>query len=275
MIRDSNLKIKPFLKWAGGKFRLLERILPLLPPGKCLIEPYVGSGAVFLNSHYNRYILNDVNPDLINLYTIVQSRPAHYIAQAKSFFHSKYNTEKQYYALRERFNQSQDPEERSALFLYLNRHGYNGLCRYNKKGLFNVPFGRYQKPYFPAEEIMAFAEKAKRVRFVCQDFQEVMKKATVGSVIYCDPPYVPLSHTAYFTQYCQTDFGTREQTRLADLAKHLRTRGITTIISNHDTQFTRELYREASISHFEHSRVISCNANKRQKARELIARFAG
>jgi len=261
------------LKWAGGKFRLLDRILPWLPEGNCLIEPYAGSGAVFLNTNYDRYILNDINPDLIHTYQYVKKKPAEFITQARDFFHPKYNQEKMYYALRDQFNQTTDLTERAILFLYLNRHGYNGLCRYNQKGGFNVPFGRYKNPYFPEKEIYAFAQKAKKARFVCQDFKNVMQKAKTGNIIYCDPPYVPLSDTASFTQYAQTGFTETEQTTLAALAEDLQKRNIITVISNHDTQFTRKLYRKANIKAFQQKRYISCKTNERNHAKELVACF--
>ena len=269
-----NTFTKPFLKWAGGKFALLNRILPKLPPANCLIEPCVGSGAVFLNTDYKRYILNDANPDLINLYKQLKKAPQHFIEQARPFFTARYNQETVYYKLRERFNNSDDPVERALLFFYLNRHGYNGLCRYNQQGQFNVPFGRYKRPYFPEEEMLFFAKKAKKARFLCQDFQKVMQKAEPDQVIYCDPPYVPLSQTARFTQYCQAGFNHADQTTLAELARDLKHRGISTIISNHDTPITRKLYRGAKISKFQQRRYISCKTD-RTLANELVACFIG
>lgn len=266
-------KIRPFLKWAGGKFRLIDRILPCLPSGPCLIEPYVGAGSVFLNSQYKRYILGDTNVDLINLYNFVKQQPDAFIEEARPFFQKKYNRETQYYKLRDAFNQSNDQDERAILFLYLNRHGYNGLCRYNKKGLFNVPFGRYKQPYFPELEILAFAKKAQRARFICGDFRQVMRLARRGHVIYCDPPYVPLSQTAHFTQYHHCPFSLTDQETLAELANTLCQRGITTVISNHDTRFTRKLYRNAKISSFIQRRHISCHSQQRRHVKELIAQF--
>src|SRR5699024_1738481 len=115
---------------------------------------------------------------------------------AKSFFTPVTNSKETFYQLRLQFNQTQDSYTRSLLFLYLNRHGYNGLCRYNRKGEFNVPFGRYTKPYFPEAEIHYFAEKAQQAQFICSSYDNVMQQADPHSVIYCDPPYQPLSKTA-------------------------------------------------------------------------------
>ena len=140
---------KPFLKWPGGKYRLVEKICTKLGPGKRLIEPFVGSGAVFLNAPYNKYLLADNNSDLINLYIILHQEGNGFIEYARGFFQPEFNTADAYYSFRTAFNDSNDIRLKAALFIYLNRHCYNGLCRYNRSGGFNSPFGRYKKPPFP------------------------------------------------------------------------------------------------------------------------------
>ena len=153
-------KNRAFLKWAGGKYPLLDDIKRHLPKGECLVEPFVGAGSVFLNTDFSRYILADINSDLISLYNIVKMRTDEYVQAARELFVPETNCAEVYYQFREEFNKSQDPFRRAVLFLYLNRYGYNGLCRYNLRGEFNVPFGRYKKPYFPEAELYHFAEKA-------------------------------------------------------------------------------------------------------------------
>jgi DNA adenine methylase len=265
--------MKPFLKWAGGKYRLVERIRAHLPPAARLIEPFVGSAAVFLNTDYPDALLADVNPDLIHLYRTIQADGPAFIAYARSFFVPENNTAARYYAWRERFNHTDDPREKAALFLYLNRHGYNGLCRYNQAGAFNVPFGRYQRPYFPEAELLAFHERAQRATFLCANFRAVLALARPGDVVYCDPPYVPLTGTANFTDYAAGGFGPRDQEDLADWAEALAVRGIPVIISNHDTPLTTRLYRTAVVERFGVRRSISCDGNNRQMAREILAVF--
>ena len=132
-------KNRAFLKWAGGKFPLLDDIKKHLPEGECLIEPFVGAGSVFLNTDFSRYILADINSDLISLYNIVKMRTDEYVQAARELFVPETNCAEVYYQFREEFNKSQDPFRRAVLFLYLNRYGYNGLCRYNLRGEFNVP----------------------------------------------------------------------------------------------------------------------------------------
>lgn len=139
-------KNRAFLKWAGGKYPLLDDIKRHLPKGECLVEPFVGAGSVFLNTDFSRYILADINSDLISLYNIVKMRTDEYVQAARELFIPETNCAEVYYQFREEFNKSQDPFRRAVLFLYLNRYGYNGLCRYNLRGEFNVPFGRYKKP---------------------------------------------------------------------------------------------------------------------------------
>ncbi|STV11659.1 methyl-directed repair DNA adenine methylase [Klebsiella pneumoniae subsp. ozaenae] len=199
-------KNRAFLKWAGGKFPLLDDIKKHLPEGECLIEPFVGAGSVFLNTDFSRYILADINSDLIGLYNIVKLRTDEYVAAAREMFTPENNVAERYYLYRDEFNQSQDPLRRAVLFLYLNRHGYNGLCRYNLRGEFNVPFGRYKKPYFPEAELYHFAEKAQNAEFYCESYEECMQRADSRTVVYCDPPYAPLTATANFTAYHTQQF---------------------------------------------------------------------
>jgi DNA adenine methylase len=268
-------KTRAFLKWAGGKYSLVEEINSRLPEGKKLVEPFVGAGSVFLNTDYESYLLNDVNPDLISLYKIVKRRPKTYVNDARKLFVAKNNCKNRYYDLRHEFNASDDPYYRSLLFLYLNRHGFNGLCRYNSKGIFNVPFGDYNKPYFPEEEIFAFSEKAKKAKFVCEDYKKTFSRARKGAVIYCDPPYAPLTETANFTNYATGGFDPNEQAKLAFLAeKTAFKRGIPVLISNHDTELTRKLYDEAEQSFVKVGRSISQNGSGRQKVGEIFAYYA-
>ncbi len=271
---DKNTKTRPFLKWAGNKYRILDRILPRLPQGRRLIEPFVGSGAVFLNSGYDRHLLNDSNADLVHLYKTLQTHGPEFIEYAGSFFTKRNNSSTVYYRLRERFNATRDIWLKSALFIYLNRHGYNGLCRYNASGEFNVPFGRYKQPYFPGREMLAFHAKARTARFSTRPFTKIMDRAREGDVVYCDPPYVPLTPTANFTGYSAGSFGLAEQGELARQAQELAARGVTVLISNHDTGFTQRAYRRAEIICFPVQRNISCNGAKRERAAELLALFS-
>ncbi len=267
--------MKPFLKWAGNKYPLVERIKATLPKGKRLIEPFVGAGAVFLNTDYPYYLLAEANPDLINLYRCLQTEGQHFIDYCQSFFDAEYNTADAFYQCRSLFNTTDDMRLKSALFVYLNKHCFNGLCRYNAKGGFNTPFGQYSKPYFPQEEMLFFHAKLQGVELQIADFVVTMESAELGDVVYCDPPYVPLSNTANFTSYNVGGFNQQQQLKLAQLAEQLAGKGIPVLISNHNVEFTQQAYQNATLQTFDVKRHISCKGSKRDKAAELLAMFGG
>ena len=273
LAENEEKKIRPPLKWAGSKHQILEPIKKKLPPGNRLIEPFVGSGVVFLNSNYERYTLNDKNKDLIFLYKTIKKDGLKFINYCRTLFTEENNTEDKYYAFRDEFNSTKDEFKKSALFLYINKHGYNGLCRYNASGKMNVPFGRYKKPYFPEMEMSLFWKKIKRAALKCMDFESVMKTARPGDVIYCDPPYIPLSNTSNFTAYNAGGFDKNEQIRLAFAAQTLANNGVPVLISNHSTPFTKKIYKNANKSYLSVRRLISCNANKREHAKEILALY--
>ncbi|MEX0326905.1 MAG: Dam family site-specific DNA-(adenine-N6)-methyltransferase [Puniceicoccaceae bacterium] len=268
--------VRPFLKWAGNKYRILERVLPLIREARAgrLIEPFAGAGAVFLNAGLPRNRIADVNADLIHLFEDLRDEPVRFVEDSRQLFRPENNCPDVYYAFREEFNRTPDRHRKNLLFLYMNKHGYNGLCRYNAKGRFNVPFGRYKVPYFPEKELQAFARAASRATFSCQPFPRTFEEAGAGDVVYCDPPYVPHSTTANFSSYNVGGFGPEEQERLADCAVMAAARGATVILSNHDNPKTRDLYRGARILSFEVRRLISCNGEKRSRVPELLAIFS-
>ncbi|MDO4697218.1 MAG: Dam family site-specific DNA-(adenine-N6)-methyltransferase [Pasteurellaceae bacterium] len=270
-------KQRPFLKWAGGKYRLVEQIARHLPQGKCLVEPFVGAGSVFLNTNFERYLLADINPDLINLFNVVKQDVDGYIHASRQLFSDpNANTPEFYYAQRRAFNLSHDPFQRAVIFLYLNRFGFNGLCRYNRKREYNVPFGEYRSHYFPEKELRYFAEKAQRATFVCADFEQIFQQIAEKPdeyVVYCDPPYAPLDQETNFTQYASGGFNLTQQQQLAAYAKQLQRKQIPVLISNHDTPFTRDIYQGAELTRFQVQRHIGQRVDSRVKVAELFALF--
>ncbi len=268
-------KQRAFLKWAGGKYGLVEDIQRHLPEASLLVEPFVGAGSVFLNSDFERYLLADINPDLINLYNLLKQQPELYINEARRWFTPENNRKEAYLDVRKQFNQSDDILYRSLAFLYMNRFGFNGLCRYNKKGGFNVPFGSYKKPYFPQAELEFFAEKASKATFICAGYKETFQQAQQDCVVYCDPPYAPLSNTANFTSYAGGGFSLDDQAGLANEAEiAAQQRGVPVLISNHDTVLTRRLYHGAQLNVVKVKRTISRNGAGRNKVDELLALFS-
>lgn len=266
---------KPFLKWPGGKYRLVERICRKLEPGRRLVEPFAGSAAVFLNTDYDAYLITDSNPDLIHLYQILQQDGDAFIADCRALFVPDNNNGSAYYRLRQEFNETRNRRRKAALFVYLNRHCYNGLCRYNSRGRFNTPFGRYVKPRFPEKEMRFFSLKSARAEFQHAGFPEVLRRVKKGDVVYCDPPYIPLSKTSHFTDYATGGFSWDDQVELVKAAGRLAQRGIPVVISNHDTESSRRLYRAhgAALQRFRVRRTISCRIEKRDKVGEILAVF--
>lgn len=218
-------------------------------------------------------MLSDINQDLISCFHYLQDEKDIFIDFSRQFFQEQYNSKESYRYLRTEFNTTNDKRLKAALFIYLNRHCFNGLMRYNQNGLFNTSFGEYKKPYFPENEMLAFANKATYAKIMCATFSHSMSSAVPGDIVYCDPPYVPLSVTASFTKYYSEGFGRIDQENLVLMARELAKKGIPVIISNHDTDFVQKLYSGASIISFQVQRNISCQGNKRGKAPELLALF--
>lgn len=258
---------KPFLKWAGNKFRVLPHLLPKIENPKIYVEPFGGTLSTALNVNADEYRIGDINPHLINLYNRIKSDD-NFIADLKTLFDGGNNKER-YYELREQFNINSDP----LLFVYLNRHCFNGLTRYNKSGGFNVPFGKYESVYIPENEIIAFREIFQNVTFRNSSFNDVnyYKKLREGDVVYFDPPYFPTTQTANFTDYAKEGFTLSQQQELANIAIELASNGVRVLISNHNVPIAREMYIGATFYEIEVSRNISAKGSSRKKAHEIIA----
>ena len=272
--------IKSPIKWAGGKTRVMPQLLMQLPKADCLIEPFVGSGTVFMNTEYRSYVLCDSNPNLINFFIQLTGRPADTIAACREVFNGGNNAE-EFYKRRAEFNSLTqkahlDPDAallHAAYFLYLNRHTYNGLYRENLKGEFNSPFGKYTAPYFPENEMRLFAEKANDTKaiFYHADFRDSIPgtmRLAHDVVIYCDPPYIPASKTANFTTYGKP-FTLDDHRALAEtLLDAHRQYGHRAVISNSDTPETREIYSAFNLHAFSVRRSVS--AKSRDMAGEVV-----
>lgn len=268
---------RPILKWAGAKTKLVQRIQPLVPPTAArLVEPFAGSAAVALNLGFGRNLIADANPDIVAVYDSLAKRPWRYIRDCRELFTEANNTADAFNRLRDEFNASRDRYRRACIFIYLNRHGYNGLCRYNQSGGFNVPFGRYTKPYFPEAELVQFRKFLRRAEVHCADFREIIGQASRGDFVYCDPPYSPMSETANFTGYARGGFGHQDQLDLVAACRAAAARGACVVLSNHDTPVTRTLYADADrVIPLQVSRLISCDGENRNKAAELLVVYAG
>ncbi|HEC0400357.1 TPA: Dam family site-specific DNA-(adenine-N6)-methyltransferase [Klebsiella aerogenes] len=274
--------IKSPLKWAGGKNRVMPQLLKHLPKADCLIEPFVGSGTVFMNTDYQRYVLCDSNLMLMNFFRQLTNNTDELIKLSRPLF-SEGNNSKFYYGIRSSYNwvtkvftqpvNTSLAMEVAAAFLYLNRHGFNGLYRVNLKGEFNVPFGKYASPYFPESEMRLFAEKARDTKaiFIYGDFRDTIPSSLEtepGAVVYCDPPYIPSSETANFTAYGKPFTLDDHRSLVANLINANRQFGTRAVISNSDTPETREIYSAFNLHAFSVRRSVS--AKSRDMAGEVI-----
>ncbi|EBG5756957.1 Dam family site-specific DNA-(adenine-N6)-methyltransferase [Salmonella enterica subsp. enterica serovar Heidelberg] len=264
----------PFLKWAGGKYSMLPDLYQIIPAGMRLIEPFVGGGSVFLNSDKHAcFLLADVNTDLINLYQMLAVVPDTVIRHARVMF-DRLNDAESYMALREEFNaQVMDGPERAAAFLFLNRHCFNGLIRYNSNNQFNVGWGKYPSPYFPEEEIRAFTEMAHNCVFMAAGFRQTLALAGEGDVVYCDPPYEPMPGTAGFTSYASGGFSWDSQVALAESCVAAHQRGAKVFISNSTAPRVIELYERHgfTLHRVNARRSISSKGSTRETANDIVA----
>lgn len=258
------------LKWVGSKSRIMPELVKHLPAGRRLVEPFAGSCSVMMNTDYPEYLVADINPDLINMYRQIKEYPQQFIVIATQVFASNLS-EESYYAIRKEFNEHIGLPllERAVYFLYLNRNGYRGACRYNRKGDFNIPFGHYKKVYFPMDEIKAFAEKAQRATFICADFTETLKMVEAGDVVYSDSPY-----QGTFSDYHTGGFNDDQQNLLAVLLTDIAERH-PVIVSNSDTTLVKSLYCGFHITRINAPRSIGVAAGAGKNAAEIIATSKG
>ena len=266
---------KSVFKWPGGKFAVINEIARHMPQGERLIEPFVGGGSVFSNLRYPENICADVNGELINAYRVIKYKPDTLLLRLMELFTGGNNHE-QFMSLRHKFNTDRETLsdiECAALFIYLNRHCYNGLMRYNLSGKFNVGFGDYKRPYLPMRELIHLSGKATSARFIHCGFSDTIALAGIGDVIFCDPPYEPLPDTEGFTSYSSGRFTMSHQEALVTHLKAARERGARAVITNSSAPLIVELYRDNGlvVNPLLARRSISSKASTREYANDIIA----
>lgn len=265
-------RLRPILKWAGGKRSLVPRILKELPDRiDTYYEPFVGGAAVFFalaeEKRFRRAVITDKNAQLINLYTVVRDDLGKLLKKLKEL--QERTSEEDYYAIRA--EKIANKIERAARLIYLNKTGYNGLYRVNSKGGFNVPYGRYKRPKIYDPERLGIASEALQdVTIETADFEEICAEAKRGDAVYLDPPYLPLSKTASFSAYHSEAFGLPEHQRLAKVFAKLLKRGVAAVLSNSATPETRALYQSFKCSDVAVRRPINSVASRRGSVSELL-----
>jgi DNA adenine methylase len=272
--------VKPIVKWAGGKSRLLGELLSRVPTRmRTYAEPFAGGAALFFalaadvtsaardRRVWKRAVLADQNEELIACYRAVRDDVGALLAALGAY---RYDRDL-FYATRERDTRGMSDVERGARLLFLNRTCFNGLWRVNASGKFNVPFGRYKNPRIVDEEKLRAASRALAdVDLRVADFAKVTKSLGEGDFVYLDPPYVPLSKTAAFTAYGKDGFSPADQARLAKELRRMKERGVLAMLSNADTPETRALYDGLCVSIVRMARSINSDPTKRGETAEVI-----
>ena len=289
-------KAKPFIKWVGGKSQLIDQLDAQLPAdfnrwdNVTYIEPFVGGGAMlfYMLQRYpniQHAVINDINPDLVTCYRTVKESPEQLIDSLKDIentylgYKSEEGRKEFFMAVRDRYNQKNlDPIENTTKFFFLNRTCFNGLYRVNKKGLFNVPFGKYTNPTIcDPETIRKDSELLQRVEILTGDFEGTFTHANGNTLFYFDPPYRPLSDTSSFNDYTKEAFNDDAQIRLKEYCDRIDKAGFKFMLSNSDCKGKNEadnffdvLYASYRIERVWASRNINSNPNKRGKLTEIL-----
>lgn len=274
-----NKLAQPFLKWAGGKRQLLPEIRKYIPKEiNTYYEPFIGAGAVVLDLQPKKAVINDINIELVNVYTIVKNNLEELIEELRK--HENGNNSDYFYEIRsldrsrETYSQL-SPVEKAARMIYLNKTCFNGLYRVNSKGQFNVPFGKYKNPNIVNETVLQAVHdylSNHDVSIWNKDFADVVADASQGDFVYFDPPYDPVSDTASFTSYSLDGFNREDQIRLRDLCVELDKKGCKFLLSNSATDFIKEIYTEKGF----HVEIVSATRNinsvgsKRGKIDEVL-----
>lgn len=266
--------VRPFLKWAGGKRQLLPVLEQYLPDsyGR-YFEPMLGGAALFFRKTPKKAILADINPELVNVYTVIQKQVTQLIADLKKHQH----TEEYFYALRNVDREARFKRwgavRRASRLIYLNKTCFNGLYRVNSRGNFNTPFGRYKNPNIVDEKnLLLCSEALQSATISCASFAATVSRAKGGDFVYFDPPYVPLNATAQFTSYSKQGFDREMQIALRDVCRELDKRGVHFLLSNSSAPFVKELYREFDLRLVDATRAINSKADRRGKIKEVLVK---
>lgn len=260
---------RPFLKWAGGKAKLIPQYHPHFPKQyETYYEPFLGGGAIFFHLQPRQAVLMDINSELVNVYQCVRDRLPELIALLKH--HRTAHCQAHYYQTRACIPTG--TIERAARLIYLNKTCFNGLYRENSKGQFNVPMGKYKNPGIFDPELLAAASRSLQVATIrVAPFEAILENAkTHRDFVYFDPPYFPISATSNFTAYNRYSFKQEDHVRLRDTFVTLANRGVKVMLSNSDCPFVRELYQGFDIQPVLAARAINSKATRRGKISEVL-----
>jgi len=259
----STVPAKPILKWAGGKTQILSELLPKVPTSyRMYIEPFFGGGALFFALQPENAIIADSNPELINMYRQVADHVDDVICYLKKYE----NTSEMFYSVRELDWERLSKGEAAARTLFLNKTCFNGLYRVNKRGQFNVPFGKYKNPKIcDADGLYAVSKALQKAEIICGDYLLVLERyAQPGDFIFLDPPYLPISEYSDFKRYTKEQFYEEDHIDLAKMVMKLHERGCHVLLTNSNHPLVHELYAPFKIDVIQTKRHISCNGSTRK-----------
>ena len=268
MVKDSTSKPKPFLRWAGGKRRSIPFLENHLPRKfKRYFELFLGAGSLFFHICPSNAVLSDKNRCLIECYNAIKENPE--LVSRHLQEHLPKSSKDYYLEMRKKYNKSEYSISKAALFIYLNKTCFNGIWRVNKKGRFNVPYGR--PPNLPSKDDLVNVSIAlSKVELSQKDYKDVVEDIDKGDFVYFDPPYPPLNGTSNFTHYTKERFTKEDHYELAQVAKKLNNKGCYVLISNSNTKYIHSLYKDDfNMFELEVMRCIRADG-KRYKIREIV-----
>lgn len=269
--------VPPFLSWAGGKHHLVKHLLTLLPADlnvRVYREPFLGAASLFFAALPNRAFLSDANAHLIRSFEFVRDNPgrvADCLAQ-----HASNSSRRHYFHVRSDYNRLVFSCAQAARFIYLNKACFNGVFRVNRRGEFNVPYGRKDRLVLPSRAQLRRASCAlKRARLSAAPFEKALEAAAPGDFIYLDPPYPPLNGTSFFRHYTTDRFDMSDHRKLSKYVRQLDARGCLVMITNADTPEIRRLYRGFNIISLSVIRYVTCKATKHRVRELVITNYGG
>ena len=276
----SNSSVAPFVKWAGGKRQLIPQIRERMPEKyNDYYEPFVGGGAVIFDLLPANALINDINKALINTYRIICNESDAFLKEVNRLDNDMWEDgKKYYYSIREHYNdklmRSEYDVELAALFVFINKHCFNGLYRVNGKGLFNVPYNNSRRVSVDEDVIIATSEYLRGVTIIDGDFEQACKNAKKGDFVFIDSPYAPLNPIS-FESYTKEGFDIESHKRLAKLYDELTARGCYCMLTNHNTELINELYgnKDYKIDVVSVKRMINSDASNRVGEEVIICNY--
>lgn len=267
--------IKPFLRWAGGKQNLVHELIKHIPTKSFnnYFEPFLGAGSLFFQGNFKKAILSDINPHLINCYEIIKADPINLYSRLK--YHKKKVNSEYYYKQRDKFNQlrSEFTLEQAARFIFLIHSSFNGIYRVNRKGEYNVPFGKPNPAIPQLSHLLTVQSKLKYVNLETAMYEDIIDQIHGNDFVYFDPPYPPINQTSFFQHYSINKFPESQQVELSHKAAFLADKGALVMISNAETSMIKKLYKNWNLFKIPALRYVNCKSDRKIVSELIITNY--